>query len=113
MRATIAVVLASCSLVAGCGARGGGQASPPKAAPANVSSASEAPAALPSLSGEERAIEAELRAIVLRLATEVGERHAEKSWNLAETTDDLARRFEKMGYAVRRQGFTAGEDVLQ
>lgn len=70
-------------------------------------------AALPAANEEERGIEERLREVVTYLAVNVGERHAQKSWNLAEATDGLARRLEKMGYEVRRHGFAVGEDVVQ
>ena len=54
-----------------------------------------------------------LSATVTRLASEIGERNTERAWNLASATDDLAVMLEQIGFAVRRQGVRAGDDIVQ
>lgn len=44
---------------------------------------------------------------------ELGPRSLAHSWNLHSATDHVARRLEKWGYEVTRQGFPAGDEVLQ
>jgi Zn-dependent M28 family amino/carboxypeptidase len=83
------------------------RAGPAPAAPEDVEPA------LPPASPEERALSERLRTTVTHLAVDIGERNMEHSWNLASATDDLAIALEKMGYEVRRQGFTVGDDVVQ
>ncbi len=73
--------------------------SPPKPVPA------AAPAAgLPPLSERERVIADELRSDVAELAGKIGERNADKKWELASAADWLVESLEKIGYAVARDG---------
>lgn len=74
---------------------------PAKQKPAPVA---EAPAALRPASARERAIAAELRADVAELAGKIGERNADKKWELASAADWLVEALEKAGYAVQRDG---------
>lgn len=84
--------------------------SPPRAA-SPAAPEGEPPLALPT--PEEQEVAGRLRATVVHLAGEVGERNLDKSWNLATATDDLALTLEKMGYEVQRQGFVVGDAPLQ
>ncbi len=64
-----------------------------------------APAAgLPPLSERERVIADELRSDVAQLAGKIGERNADKKWELASAADWLVESLEKIGYAVARDG---------
>jgi hypothetical protein len=71
-----------------------------------------APPPLQPLTAEEQRLRGEIEGEVGALAA-FGPRNLAQSWNLAEATDHLARRLEGFGYAVNRQGFAVGEDVLQ
>ena len=60
--------------------------------------------------------EAELRAALEKdcaALVELGPRSLVHSWNLHSATDHLAITLEKLGYQVVRQGFAAGDEVLQ
>ena len=72
---------------------------PAEGAPAPLSTAT-----LPPPTEAERELAGRLEKTVKHLAVEIGERNADKSWNLATATDDLAMSLEKLGYEVRRQG---------
>lgn len=98
--------------VAACAPRG----SAPPRAPASAISAPARTASsesLPEATADEKDLAARLKATVVHLAVEVGERNMDKSWNYASATDDLARGLEKLGYEVRRQGYAIGTDVVE
>src|SRR5947208_348047 len=69
-------------------------------------------AALPAPTEAERELAARLQKTVQHLAVEIGERNADKSWNLATATDDLAIGLEKLGYEVRRQGIVGADGAV-
>lgn len=72
-----------------------------------------APAAtLPPLTEAERDLAGRLEKTVRHLAADIGERNADKSWNLATATDDLAISLEKLGYEVRRQGIVVEDGAV-
>jgi hypothetical protein len=103
-------------LLLGCGPKGEAKSAvnvppPPATAPPIAAPTAEPP--LPLATPEEQEVAGRLRATVVHLAAEVGERNLDKSWNLATATDDLARTLEKMGYEVQRQGFVVGDAPVQ
>lgn len=55
----------------------------------------------------------ELKNDVDQLATKIGERNADKKWELASASDYVAGELEKAGYMLDRQGFEVGEIVAQ
>lgn len=61
-------------------------------------------AGLPPLSERERSIAEELKKDVAELAGKIGERNADKKWELASAADWLVEMLEQAGYAVRRDG---------
>ncbi len=72
------------------------------------------PAAPPAdLNADERILASGLARHVEHLAGEIGERHLEKSWELADAADYLAGQLEEMGYAVERQGYELGSVAAQ
>jgi hypothetical protein len=102
----LALVISSC-------ARPPTPAAPGARIPAEAAVPAEASAAaLPPPTAEEKALAERLRATVALLAG-IGERTVEKSLNLATATDEIALALEKIGYAVRRQGFAAGDAIVQ
>lgn len=109
--------MAHCTAFALAGSLASCAGKPPLAGPATAPprAVERSPSAdvLSPATSEEREIAGRLRDIVGHLAGRVGERHSQKSWNLAEAADDLARRLEQLGYSVRRQGFVAGDEVVQ
>lgn len=58
---------------------------------------------LPPLTDAERGFQEELGRDVAALA-KIGERNAQKKWELAEATDFLAAQLEAAGYSLRREG---------
>jgi peptidase M28-like protein len=83
--------------------------------PAAPSAPVELPAPPPPLrplTSDEVQLRAELEAECGELA-QLGPRSLAHSWNLHSATDHLARKLERMGYEVHRQGFPVGEEVLQ
>ncbi len=77
----------------------------PKPAAGLVETVPDAPSsALQPLTERERAIAAELRSDVAELAGKIGERNADKKWELASAADWLVEALEKSGYAVVRDG---------
>jgi hypothetical protein len=70
------------------------------------------PPALRPLSAEEERLKADLQSECSAL-TALGPRSLAHSWNLHSATDDLARKLEVLGYAVVRQGFPVGDEILQ
>jgi aminopeptidase-like protein len=64
------------------------------------------------LTGDEERLRADLQSECGELA-ELGPRSLAHSWNLHSATDHLALKLEKLGYEVVRQGFPAGDEVLQ
>jgi len=95
-------VVLGLSLSAGCGP------TPPAASPRLEPAAAPAKSATPPgptpLNASERAYEDELRRTVTHLAAEIGERNADKKWELADATDWLAGELEAAGYTLRREG---------
>jgi len=79
---------------------------PPRAEAPRPSPPAPAPATgtLAPLSERERAMAEELRRDVAELAGRIGERNAEKKWELASAADWLAGELERAGYAVVRDG---------
>lgn len=80
---------------------------PPSPKPPTAAPAPDKPAdagALPPLTERERALAAELRQDVEELAGKIGERNADKKWELAGAADWLVESLEKAGYAVTRDG---------
>src|SRR5688572_18576536 len=75
----------------------------PSAQPETPSEAA-APKPLSPLTGEEQRLREEVQGEVGELA-ELGPRSLAHSWNLHSATDHLARKLEKYGYEVVRQGF--------
>jgi hypothetical protein len=65
------------------------------------------PSELPPLHARERALVTELRQSVEHLAGKIGERNADKKWELADAADWIAGELERAGYAVERQGYEA------
>ncbi len=61
----------------------------------------------------ERALSVELKSTVTELATKIGERNADKKWELASAADMLANALEDAGYKVDREGYEVGEIVAQ
>jgi hypothetical protein len=80
---------------------------PAEGAPAPVPAAT-----LPAPTEAERELAGRLQKTVQHLAVEIGERNADKSWNLATATDDLAISLEKLGYEVRRQGIVVEDGAV-
>jgi peptidase M28-like protein len=109
--AVLAAVLGAghgAGLTLGCSA-----AALPSAAPAAPRVEEPAPPPpLRPLTRDEAQLRAELEAEHGELA-ELGPRSLAHSWNLHSATDHLARKLERMGYEVHRQGFPVGEEVLQ
>lgn len=68
---------------------------------------------LPPLTGEERALAAELKEDVRELAGEIGERNLEHEWQLASATDYITRQLERAGYEPARKGYAVGDAVVQ
>jgi hypothetical protein len=64
-------------------------------------------AKLPPLHARERALVAELRQSVEHLSGTIGERNADKKWELADAADWIAGELERAGYPVERQGYEA------
>jgi hypothetical protein len=68
---------------------------------------------LPPLSAKERALGSELRKDVEQLSKAIGERNADKKWELASASDYIAGELEGAGYVLDRQGYEVGEIVAQ
>lgn len=77
----------------------------------------EAPAAeagtLPALTAREANVAEELRRDVGHLAQKIGERNADKKWELADAADWLVESFEAAGYSVARDGHEIDGVLLQ
>jgi hypothetical protein len=65
------------------------------------------------LTARETALVKELRRDVEQLAASIGERNADKKWELASASDYVAGELEAAGYYLERQGFEVGEIVAQ
>ena len=104
-------LLLALSLAAGCGPAAAGPR-PLTPAPAPAVAAPEAPVGLPPLTEDERATATRLGETVRHLAGDVRERNASHAFAYATAIDDAVIALEKLGYEVRRQGFSAGEDVF-
>jgi hypothetical protein len=88
-------------------------ATPPPVSPAPAVPEQPAPPPpLRPLTSEEQQLRTELQTEAAALA-EMGPRSLAHSWNLHSATDHLARKLEKLGYEVSRQGFPVGEEILQ
>src|SRR5438045_7211402 len=80
--------------------------------PAEGAPAPTPTATLPAPTDAERELAGRLQKTVQHLSVEIGERNADKSWNLASATDDLAIGLEKLGYEVRRQGIVEADGAV-
>lgn len=98
-------------VVAGCAGTAPSSVSPPPA-PARAETAPPA-RALPPPNERERALAVELRSAVTELGSRIGERNAEKKWELASAADFVATSLEDLGYAVAREGYEVGDIVAQ
>src|SRR5262245_49869270 len=102
------------SLLAACGAAPG-KTSPtaPAAGAASEQPRAAAPGKLPAPTPREQALVAELRRDVTELSQKIGERNADKKWELASASDYVASELEAAGYTLDRQGYEVGEIVAQ
>lgn len=66
---------------------------------------------LAPLSGQEQALEKQLRDDVAEVLS-AGERHTGNEWGLAVVTDNLAARLEAQGLLVEREGFVGADGAL-
>jgi hypothetical protein len=109
MRAAWCLVLA----LAACGpaAAPGGASEPIKTK--KIADGPRGPQVLPPLSSRERELVVELRSSVEHLSTKIGERNADKKWELADAADWLHSELEGAGYAVERQGYEASGIAAQ
>jgi hypothetical protein len=89
-------------LSAGCGPTP--PAASPRLEPAAAAATSATPRGPAPLNATELGYEEELRRDVTHLAGKIGERNADKKWELADATDWLAGELEKAGYTVHREG---------
>lgn len=94
--------IAVCALLISCGPRP--EPAHPEPQPAAAASAPEARGLRP-LTATEKDLVVELQRDVRALATQIGERNADKKWELAEATDYLAQELEAAGYTPRREGY--------
>jgi hypothetical protein len=62
---------------------------------------------LPALHARERELVTELRSTVEHLSNQIGERNANKKWELADAADWLATELERADFPVERQGYEA------
>jgi hypothetical protein len=92
----------------------GGEPATSNTGPAAVKKANKQTARprLPPLGPRERALADELRRDVNKLAAEIGERNAEKKWELADASDYIATELEAAGYAVERQGYEVEQGAV-
>lgn len=104
MRAIAAASLLVCACACTPSAPGPAAANaPPKAKQAQA--APRGAGKLPPLNERERALSTELRQTVEHLSLKIGERNADKKWELADAADWLVAELEKAGYPVERQGY--------
>lgn len=67
----------------------------------------------PELTIDEEQLRQDLTRHVEELATKIGERNADESWQLAEASDYIAAELEAMGYPLERQGYETKEVAAQ
>jgi hypothetical protein len=100
--------------LAACGPAPAGKTTPASGEKKLVAKPAERHAApLPPLSARERELATALRASVEHLSGKIGERNADKKWELADAADWLFGELEGAGYAVERQGYEAAGIAAQ
>jgi hypothetical protein len=99
------------ALFAGC--QPSREAPAPNAPSAPTPAAATDPKPLPPLTDKEKAHLPGLRRHVQMLGGKIGERNADKKWELADASDYLAGELEQAGYAIDRQGYDVAEIVAQ
>ena len=100
----------ACLAALGCGPSP--QAKEPARAAGTPPAAAVGRRAPPELSERERQFADQLRQHVEELSVKIGERNADKKWELASAADYLAGAFEQAGYSVDRQGYESSNGEI-